>query len=62
VLFESDDIGPADVLLISVGAMAADAVVAAHAVMDAGFTVRLVDPPGRRMGRRCSAMAAITQP
>jgi 1-deoxy-D-xylulose-5-phosphate synthase len=44
VLFESDDIGPADVLLISVGAMAADAVVAAHAVMDAGFTVRLVDP------------------
>ncbi|NMO50064.1 1-deoxy-D-xylulose-5-phosphate synthase [Actinoplanes sp. TBRC 11911] len=44
VLFESDDVGTADVLVISVGAMAVDAVAAAHAVVEAGFTVRVVDP------------------
>jgi transketolase C-terminal domain/subunit len=63
VLFEFDDVGPADVLLISMGAMAEEALTVAHAVMDAGFTVRLVDPryqrPGHRMGRRRSAVAAV---
>ncbi|MEO6702218.1 MAG: 1-deoxy-D-xylulose-5-phosphate synthase [Jatrophihabitantaceae bacterium] len=35
---------PVDVLLISVGAMAGDALQAAHRIGEAGYTVRVVDP------------------
>ena len=35
---------PVDVLLVSVGAMAADVLVAAQRVAEAGYTVRVVDP------------------
>ena len=44
VLAEPDPDAPVDVLLVSVGAMAAEAKDAAAAVARAGYTVRLVDP------------------
>ncbi|MDQ2958974.1 MAG: 1-deoxy-D-xylulose-5-phosphate synthase [Actinomycetota bacterium] len=38
------DAGPVDVLLISVGAMASDALSAAARIGEAGYTVRVIDP------------------
>ena len=43
VLAEPHD-GPVDVLLVSVGAMAGDALPAAERIAEAGYTVRVVDP------------------
>jgi 1-deoxy-D-xylulose-5-phosphate synthase len=44
VLFEPDPACVVDILVISVGAMAFDALDAARQVVERGFTVRLVDP------------------
>ncbi|HTZ43504.1 MAG TPA: 1-deoxy-D-xylulose-5-phosphate synthase [Jatrophihabitans sp.] len=38
------DAGPVDVLLVSVGALAGDALAAAGRISEAGYTVRVVDP------------------
>ena len=44
VLSEPDENGPVDVLLIALGATAADAIAAARTATSAGYSVRVVDP------------------